>query len=79
VSGIYVGSARHRLGGQAVHLGPGARIESEQEFIPSCHPSATDLLVENSGAWLGFSVARHVRVALGAKVAPPGRVHEFCS
>jgi glycopeptide antibiotics resistance protein len=48
----------------------GLVIESGQYFIPSRHPSTSDLLLECCGAWLGILVARHVVVALRAEAAP---------
>jgi glycopeptide antibiotics resistance protein len=59
-------------------LAAGLGIEAGQYFIPSRHPSTTDLLVESFGAWLGFAVARHVWAALSAEGTPAGSAYEFC-
>jgi glycopeptide antibiotics resistance protein len=56
----------------------GLGIEVGQYFVPSRHPSTSDLLIESFGAWLGLAAARHVGAALRVEVAPSRRVHEFC-
>jgi glycopeptide antibiotics resistance protein len=73
---------RERPGGSTrvvfVALVVGLAIEAGQFFIPSRHPSTTDLLVESFGAWLGFAATRHVETALRAEPAHSGRSYEFC-
>jgi len=47
-------------------------IETGRYFLPSHGPSVADILIQCSGAWIGFRVTRHVRATLWAETLISG-------
>jgi hypothetical protein len=53
----------------------GLIVETGQYFIPSRHPSTTDLLIEGFGAWAAFAATRHAVAALRLNLEGTGSAH----
>lgn len=59
--GVVPAGGRRAVWAGVLGLGLSIVIETGQVFLPSRHPSATDVVTAALGAWIGAAVCRHLR------------------